>query len=163
MIARVEETVPASNRWEQFPVLEDDYGIRPAGPQDECFFCHQKVGIPHLFDCVVICVEDVYEVFVDDEKFGEWTCQDPASWDQHDCEFHKNDSSWCTGNILRFASEKDDQDSLPKFVGNWKGLLLKVNPKIVNTFDREKDHICLCGVTEFRLKTRGTEVKRAGD
>lgn len=35
-------------------VLVNDSGIRPAGKQDECFYCNQKVGQLHKTDCVMI-------------------------------------------------------------------------------------------------------------
>lgn len=35
-------------------VLVNDDGIRPAGRQDECFYCNQKVGMPHSCDCVCL-------------------------------------------------------------------------------------------------------------
>lgn len=38
-----------------FPLVHpQDDGIRPAGAPDECFYCKQKVGTPHLSDCVAV-------------------------------------------------------------------------------------------------------------
>jgi hypothetical protein len=38
-----------------FPLAHpSDDGIRPAGAPDECLYCKQKVGTPHLADCVVV-------------------------------------------------------------------------------------------------------------
>ncbi len=35
-------------------VLKNDSGIRPAGKPDECFYCNQKIGTPHLDDCTML-------------------------------------------------------------------------------------------------------------
>ena len=35
-------------------VHPQDDGIRPAGLPDECFYCKQKIGNPHLEDCVAV-------------------------------------------------------------------------------------------------------------
>jgi hypothetical protein len=35
-------------------VDKNDDGIRPAGAPDECFYCKQKVGTPHLIDCFAL-------------------------------------------------------------------------------------------------------------
>lgn len=75
-------------------VLVDDDGIRPAGQPDECFYCQQKVGQPHKPDCVIlnrkVKIKYTYEIEV----------EVPHSWDKHDIEFHRNESSWCAGNSL---------------------------------------------------------------
>jgi hypothetical protein len=35
-------------------VHPQDDGIRPAGLPDECFYCNQKIGTPHLEGCVAV-------------------------------------------------------------------------------------------------------------
>jgi hypothetical protein len=38
-----------------FPLVHPkDNGIRREGTPDECFYCKQKVGSPHLCDCVAV-------------------------------------------------------------------------------------------------------------
>jgi len=37
----------------------------------------------------------------DGVKFtGLWQCEVPHSWDEHMMDFHKNESSWCSNNIM---------------------------------------------------------------
>jgi len=85
-------------------VHENDDGIRPAGPPDECLYCRQKVGQPHGPDCVTVkkLVEFKVDVRLSDGvKFtGLWQCEVPHSWDEHMMDFHKNESSWCSNNIM---------------------------------------------------------------
>lgn len=78
-----------------FPVvLKDDYGIRPAGKPDECFFCHSKVGEEHKSNCAVIekIVRVQYTYTIDIAV--------PHHWDAHNIEFHRNESSWCADNSI---------------------------------------------------------------
>jgi hypothetical protein len=38
-----------------FPLVHpQDDGIRPRGGPHQCFYCNQKIGIPHLTDCVAV-------------------------------------------------------------------------------------------------------------
>ncbi len=79
-----------------------DDGIRPAGKPDCCFYCSRRVGTVHGDDCVIvhklvehrITVERPGRVFV-----GSWTFEEPYFWDEEFSVFHKNDSSWCAGNL----------------------------------------------------------------
>ena len=75
-------------------VLENDDGIRPAGPPDECFYCHQHVGQPHTKDCV--CVTKLVKI----RYTFEVEVRVPHCWDAHDINFHRNKSSWCSSNAL---------------------------------------------------------------
>lgn len=81
-----------------------DDGIRPAGRPDECFYCRQKVGEPHGQKCVIVTklVEMRVTAKLPDggEHRGLWQFREPHSWDVSMSEFHKNDSSWCAGNLL---------------------------------------------------------------
>lgn len=38
---------------------------------------------------------------------GEFTREDPYFWEVHDCEFHKNGSSWCAGNAVEYIKWLD--------------------------------------------------------
>ena len=75
-------------------VLPNDDGIRPAGKPDECFYCGQKVGNPHLPECVILCrkvkVRYSYEIEI----------EVPWSWNKEDIEFHRNIGSWCADNTI---------------------------------------------------------------
>lgn len=85
-------------------VLQDDAGIRPAGRQDECFYCQQKIGTPHLETCVIlqqkVKIRYSFEIEIDV----------PAHWDRDNIEFHRNEGSWCADNaydaIESFVEEK---------------------------------------------------------
>lgn len=116
---------------DDFPVLPNDYGIRPAGERDQCFYCNQHVGEPHGDECVMIVRASTYEVWHGDKLLGLWTRDDPAHWTNDSCEFHKNDSSWCVDNA--------DFD----FTGV---------PKIGE---------CHCSTVEFKLRSRSEQRRRA--
>lgn len=81
-------------------VLPNDDGIRPISGPDQCCYCHQKIGEAHGADCV--CVEKLvrYDVLFNGIKIGAFSRYDPHSWDKHQCDFHKNESSWCTDNAV---------------------------------------------------------------
>lgn len=74
-------------------VHPQDDGIRPAGPPDECFYCHQKVGKPHSPECVIVTrrvrVRYTFDIEVDA----------PYHWDKDDFEYHRNNSS-CQNNMI---------------------------------------------------------------
>ena len=83
-------------------VLPNDDGIRPAGPPDECFYCHQKVGQPHGRECVVVTkrirMRYSYDIEIDVPYF----------WDADQAEFHHNESSSCAGNTLVELAEFEE-------------------------------------------------------
>jgi hypothetical protein len=86
-------------------VMPNDDGIRPAGKQDECFYCNRKIGQPHKQNCVVVKKIVEYQVFYKGRLYkgrlvGTFTREDPYFWTPADCEFHKNESSWCADNAL---------------------------------------------------------------
>lgn len=83
-----------------FLVREDDDGIRPAGKPDACFYCNSKVGYYHSPECVILTRNVKYSVIVEDQVVGTYIYSDPIGWDVDMCEYHKNDSSWCTGTAL---------------------------------------------------------------
>ena len=80
-------------------VLPKDYGIRPAGLPDACFYCGQKVGEQHKSSCV--CVTRLVRLrytYVIDKRV-------PWDWTQEQIEFHMNESSWCADNGVAALSE----------------------------------------------------------
>lgn len=82
-------------------VLEDDDGIRPRGAPDECFYCNRKVGEEHGPECVTVHKVVAYTVLdLDGVVVGTYERSEPYSWDADDCQFHKNESSWCKDNSL---------------------------------------------------------------
>jgi hypothetical protein len=73
-------------------VLEDDDGIRPAGKPDECFYCHAKVGEPHIETCVILNrrtkIKFTVQIVIDT----------PFSWSKEVIENYYNNSTWCHNN-----------------------------------------------------------------
>lgn len=88
-------------------VLENDFGIRPAGEPDTCFYCNQKVGQEHLRDCVTIKkkikVRYCFEIEIDVPHF----------WESDNVEFHLNESSWCAdnavGELVEYQEKQEEQ------------------------------------------------------
>lgn len=81
-------------------------GPRPAGPPDQCFYCQQALGQPHKADCVLRRKTVVVRAIM------EYTIDVPESWDKDGIEFHRNDSSWCSGNgLAEIADMKDRLDA----------------------------------------------------
>lgn len=72
--------------------LNDD-GIRPAGSPRHCFYCQQEVGTPHKQDCVALHQRVVIRYTIELES------EVPYHWDADHIEFHRNESSWCSGNL----------------------------------------------------------------
>lgn len=69
-------------------------GVRPAGPPDRCFYCDQRVGGQHAFDCVIrqktVVVELVMKVVI----------AVPESWGQDSIHFRYNESTYCYDNMV---------------------------------------------------------------
>jgi hypothetical protein len=79
-------------RRKNWPV--EDYGIRPAGDPNKCFYCGVERGGVHRKDCVIRNRTIVMKMTVD------LVLKVPEHWDIDMCNFHKNESSWCANNIL---------------------------------------------------------------
>lgn len=74
-------------------LVTKENGVRPAGKQDECFYCHKKCGDEHDKDCV--CFEKVIMIKIEmtiPMKF-------PSNWNKDDIECRLNDSTYCFNNI----------------------------------------------------------------
>lgn len=79
----------------EYPVVKkDDYGIRPAGKPDECFYCHSKVGEKHKKDCVVVCKKVKLKATI------EFITDVPNDWDDEMINFKFNGSTWCVNNLI---------------------------------------------------------------
>lgn len=93
---------------ENWPIVTaDDDGIRPAGPPDECFYCQKKVGSYHNRKCVTVKKRVRYNVLFKNVVVGTFDRDDPHFWTEYDCNFHKNESSWCADNALDEIQWKD--------------------------------------------------------
>ena len=84
-------------------VVENDDGIRPAGPPDECFYCQQKVGQPHGRECVIVTKRVKVRYTMEIEIVV------PHDWDEHMIDFHRNDSSWCASNAVEDIKDYVDR------------------------------------------------------
>lgn len=72
---------------EQWPLVAiNDDGIRPAGEPDECFYCNQKVGLPHGHDCVCVkkrvLVRYVVEVAINVPH--SWSSEEIVDFENHE-------------------------------------------------------------------------------
>ena len=71
-----------------------DNGPRPAGPRNECFYCHVKVGTEHKKDCVTrrrtVVIRAIFEYVI----------EAPESWSSEDIVSHRIDGSWCANNAI---------------------------------------------------------------
>lgn len=81
-------------------VTQDDDGIRPAGKPDECFYCHQKIGQPHKWECVTITRS------VEIDITFRLPFDVPVSWGKEQIEFHwSGQGSNCMSNIIPMMEE----------------------------------------------------------
>ena len=77
---------------------------RPADINGCCFYCQQPIGTPHKPDCVLINKKVKIRMTV------EYFVEVPNHWTAHDIEFHRNESSWCAGNVIPELEELDDKE-----------------------------------------------------
>lgn len=94
-------------------VTLDDDGIRPAGPQDACLYCQQKVGQPHGAKCITI------KKRVKVRYIFELVLEEPHSWGKEQVEFHRNDGTWCANNAIQeiesvLVDDDDESDDEPE-------------------------------------------------
>jgi hypothetical protein len=80
-------------------VLPNDFGIRPGWKPDECMYCKQKVGTPHLPSCVVVSKRVRLRITIDIER------DEPFSWGKEDLESHYNAGSFCADNFAAMIQE----------------------------------------------------------
>lgn len=91
---------------------------RPAKPDENgCFYCQQPIGQPHKIDCVLVCRKVKVKLVI------EYEIVVPAFWNEHDVEFHRNESSWCKSNLISELEEVNKERclcSIAKFehIGN---------------------------------------------
>lgn len=75
-------------------LVAPSYGPRPAGRDDECFYCQRPVGELHDLGCVLRLRRVVVRMTV------EFPVEVPDSWTAEDIEFHRNEGTWCATNVL---------------------------------------------------------------
>ncbi len=111
-------------------VLENDNGIRPAGSPTHCFYCNQPVGSDHGRECVMVEKRVRYDVLVAGKVRGAFERNDPYFWTPDDCNWHKNDSSWCHNNAVDAIQWMDSKEG-----------------ESIMAAQEE----CCCGLLEFRF------------
>jgi hypothetical protein len=67
---------------------------RPARMDGSCFYCRQNIGDNHNDDCVLIHKKAIVEMKV------RYEVSIPDFWTEGDVLFHRNESSWCSTNML---------------------------------------------------------------
>lgn len=84
----------------EFTVTEE--AMRPASDKRECFYCRQPIGAKHK-DCVLVNRKVKVELTI------QYEISVPAHWDEYMVNFHRNDSSWCAGNLVQELEELDKE------------------------------------------------------
>lgn len=78
----------------QPPIVKEE-DERPAGKgSGHCFYCPSKIGERHAEDCVIWEKQVVVRATI------EYTITVPHSWKKEDIEFHRNEGSWCSNNMI---------------------------------------------------------------
>lgn len=118
-------------------VVPRDDGIRPAGPADECFYCHRKVGEHHELDCVCVSSRVRWDVLDarTHAKVGTWETYERHGASLGELEFLRNLGTWCAGNAV------DDIKWLPgaeEFAAEVRAA-------------NEPDDSCPCSLLEFEF------------
>lgn len=75
--------------------------MRPGSGVGRCFYCREPIGGKHRPDCVLI------QKTVKVRAVLEYNVEVPHFWDKGDIEFHRNESSWCSSNLIDELSEMD--------------------------------------------------------
>ena len=75
--------------------LVADYGIRPAGPPDRCFYCDAQMGQEHVEGCVIRERTVVVRFHVD------LVMGVPETWDGERIRSFHNSGTWCANNLAR--------------------------------------------------------------
>ena len=81
-----------------------EYGIRPYGKNDACFYCKAKVGEQHKEECVI------RERTVNVDFVIHAVMSVPETWDEDQINWHYNEGTWCASNLLRILANRDDDD-----------------------------------------------------
>lgn len=69
--------------------LVADYGVRPAGPPDRCFYCDMPMGQEHKEGCVIRQRTVVIRYQID------LVVAVPEDWNPDMINFRYNESTWC--------------------------------------------------------------------
>ena len=94
-------------------VAADDYGIRPNGAQDQCFYCQRGVGKRHRLGCVAVEREVYVQLHYQGESYRVPTIL-PASWDREQVLHFLEESTFCLSNLRTRVLNSDDVGIGPK-------------------------------------------------
>ena len=87
----------------QFMVTEA--AMRPASSEKKCFYCRKNIGAFHKDDCVLVkrdmTIRFSFELKVDL----------PAHWTKENAEFHYNEGSWCSMNVIGMLDQYMEEHS----------------------------------------------------
>ncbi len=86
------------------PFIVTDKAMQRDPSRPECFYCRQPIGSEHKSDCVFISRKVKVRVTI------EYDIEVPATWDVEMIEFHRNDASWCSNNIIPELDRLKDGD-----------------------------------------------------
>lgn len=81
----------------------EDFGIRPAGSPDHCFYCGVERGGEHKDTCVIRQRTVVIQMTV------EYVIRVPEFWTPKDIERHRNGGTWCSFNGLVELDELEER------------------------------------------------------
>jgi hypothetical protein len=128
-----------AERLRDLTVIENDDGIRPAGPKNACFYCKSKIGQKHSYTCAVVIQEiELVAIFKRFDKAARFRVTVPFHWKEDDILHHFNESGWCAENIIYYEErQKPDEPSVARAASAMLGL-------------KGKDQ-CLCGFVEVEL------------
>lgn len=70
------------------------HGVRPAGPDDKCFYCKAPVGEQHREDCTIRARTVVLKLEV------EFVTDVPEDWTPEQIDFIKNGNTNCASNEM---------------------------------------------------------------
>ena len=77
--------------------------MRPASSDKQCFYCRRNIGAHHRDDCVLV-KRDMNIRFSFELKIDL-----PAHWTKEDAEFHYNEGSWCSMNVMALLEAHMEQ------------------------------------------------------
>ena len=97
---------------------------RPADMNGKCFYCQQSIGSYHKFDCVLINKRVKIRLTVDYE------INVPVGWRKEMIEFHRNDGTWCSDNLVKELQEIITTDTCLCPLTNFEYLETTGEPKL---------------------------------
>lgn len=78
-----------------------EFSVRPAGVQDECFYCGSKVGDQHKDTCVIKSRTVLLDCTV------RVVMPVPECWEVEQIRYHYNNGSWCADNLLSYLEARN--------------------------------------------------------